>query len=349
VGWNNGSDTNCTLSPTLTAQAIPTTGWARYTCTFTGSTTGTHHLYWKQTDSPGSARTFFIDGLQLELASSAKPFTETKVQINGVVNSPMVLQNTADSTTAFQIQNAAGTSNLLVADTLNGVLKVGTVSNPTMSNVVLYASYGEIANVLRIGDATDGFEFDKTNGITYRGAARPTKRVTLVPEFPGAAMTGDGSANSGTMTSDFCSGSTYDNLNTAICSTGTDEHNYYKWVSSAGTNDYDIIVRYRLPKDFSALITSSPIKMYGYRTNGSDSVKLTISNQSNAACGDASVDVATGTAAWSEVTLTNTSGDSDCTGLAADQFIKIRIKLTSSGASNTAAAGELYIDYLANK
>ncbi len=136
VGWNNGSTdgTACTLSPTLTNQPVPTTGWARYTCTFTGSASG--HIYWKQTDTPGSARTFFIDGLQLELASSSKPFKETGLSLNGVISSPMALQNTSDSTTAFQIQNAAGTSNLFIADTLNGKVGIGMAPLSTSSAVL---------------------------------------------------------------------------------------------------------------------------------------------------------------------------------------------------------------------
>ncbi|MEK7562017.1 MAG: carbohydrate binding domain-containing protein, partial [Patescibacteria group bacterium] len=95
VGWNNGtSDTNCTLDPTLTVQPVPTTGWARYSCTFTGSASG--HIYWKQADTPGSARTFFIDALQLEQASTASAFKESGVTINGVINSPTVFKNTND-------------------------------------------------------------------------------------------------------------------------------------------------------------------------------------------------------------------------------------------------------------
>lgn len=51
-----------------------------------------------------------------------------RIETRSGVSTP-VFRNTADSTTAFQIQNAAGTSNLLVADTTN--LKIGIGAAPS--------------------------------------------------------------------------------------------------------------------------------------------------------------------------------------------------------------------------
>jgi hypothetical protein len=45
---------------------------------------------------------------------------------NLTVGGSALFQNGADSTTAFQIQNAAGTSNLFVADTVNSLIGIGT-------------------------------------------------------------------------------------------------------------------------------------------------------------------------------------------------------------------------------
>ncbi|MEK9196382.1 MAG: hypothetical protein AAB914_03360, partial [Patescibacteria group bacterium] len=140
VGWNNGtSDSNCTLSPTLTAQPVPTTGWARYSCTFTGSASG--HIYWKQADTPASARTFYIDAVQLETGTTASAYKETGIALNGVINSPTTFKNQSDSTTAFQIQDVAG-STLLNADTTNKTITIkgpssdATVLSPELSNNV---------------------------------------------------------------------------------------------------------------------------------------------------------------------------------------------------------------------
>ncbi|MEK7594896.1 MAG: carbohydrate binding domain-containing protein, partial [Patescibacteria group bacterium] len=114
-----GGETNC-----LTGQTVSTTQWTRFTCTFTtGTTSGTPYIYIKQSD--GVARTFFIDGVQLELAAASTIYKPGTLAIDAVVNSHMTFQNSTDATNAFQIQNSAGTSNLLVADTINNRLAVG--------------------------------------------------------------------------------------------------------------------------------------------------------------------------------------------------------------------------------
>jgi trimeric autotransporter adhesin len=60
-----------------------------------------------------------------------------------------LFQNTADSTTAFEIQNAVGTSNLLVADTADSVLAVGgtpVAGGATLQVTGTVASSGSIAS-----------------------------------------------------------------------------------------------------------------------------------------------------------------------------------------------------------
>jgi predicted nucleic acid-binding Zn ribbon protein len=166
VGYNNGSDNNCTLAPTLTAQPVPTTGWARYSCTFT--TTGTTtYIYWKQADAAASARTFFIDSVQLETGSTANAFKEFGIALNGVVTSPAVFKNQSDSSAAFQVQNAAGT-NLLTADTSNLRLIVGTGSTGTTTPTILV-----LDNKTTSGDPTG------VNGAMYYNSSSHSFRCYL--------------------------------------------------------------------------------------------------------------------------------------------------------------------------
>src|SRR5581483_5643964 len=83
-----------------------------------------------------SAETIFIDGVQLQTGSNVTAFNAGgAVQIGGLLNSPIAVQNKSDSTTAFQIQNAAGTSNLLVADTSN--TKIGIATAPASGGATL--------------------------------------------------------------------------------------------------------------------------------------------------------------------------------------------------------------------
>ncbi|HVV66665.1 MAG TPA: hypothetical protein VHB72_01160, partial [Candidatus Saccharimonadales bacterium] len=60
-----------------------------------------------------------------------------------VDNGTALFKNAADSTAAFQIQNAAGTSNLLVADTTNSMIGIGV--QPTVGNGTL-----QVANTLAV-------------------------------------------------------------------------------------------------------------------------------------------------------------------------------------------------------
>ena len=187
VGWNNGSDTNCTLSPTLTAQPIPTTGWARYSCTFTGSTTGTHHLYWKQTDAPGSARTFFIDAVQVETGSTASAFKDTGISLNGVINSPVVFKNVNDSTTAFQVQNSSG-NNYLLVDTVGAIVSVGNTG--IASTVQIGNTTGAVTQTINIGNNTTASSTTNTNiGSSIAGTTAITGPTTITNRTSGSADT----------------------------------------------------------------------------------------------------------------------------------------------------------------
>jgi hypothetical protein len=116
---NGSTDTDCLTGQTLT------TNWKRFSCTFTaGAQSGTPNFYIKKTGS--SAETFFVDGVQLQTGGSTTGFDAGgTLQLNGVINSPTLFQNKSDSTAALQIQNAAGTGNLFVADTLNGLIGIG--------------------------------------------------------------------------------------------------------------------------------------------------------------------------------------------------------------------------------
>jgi hypothetical protein len=200
-----------------------------------------------------------------------------------------------------------------------------------------------------IGTSTNNTSFGSDGTLTFNGTARHTRRYTLSPEYEGATMTGDGTANTGTMTSDFCSGSSHLNIG-ATCSASA-EHNYYKWVSTSGTNDYDIYVRFRMPSDYSRnsgnTNTISNFNMFGYgTTSGTDKVELTVYNASMAVCGTTSFNTATTNVTWTENALTSISGDADCDGIVADDLITLRIHMISSGASNIAQAGEIRFDYL---
>jgi hypothetical protein len=125
---DDGSTLSACSTITPAATALVSTGWTRFTCAiFTaGAQSGTPYIYLGFTATSGTV-TVNIDGVQLELGASATAYGAGSVMFNGVVTSPVIFKNPSNSVTAFQVQNAAGTT-LFQIDTLNNLVYVG---NPT--------------------------------------------------------------------------------------------------------------------------------------------------------------------------------------------------------------------------
>jgi hypothetical protein len=256
----------------------------------------------------------------------------------------VIVRPQTNTTAAFLVQNSAGGTNVFAVDTTNSLVRVNTTASTTLGSVAFITSLGEFTTTLRVGDGTNGVEFSGSTGPLYRGTARPTKRITLAPEYPGATMTGDGSANSGTMTSDFCSGTSRKSILTTFCG-ATDEFNFYQWKSQSGTNDYDIYVRYQLPSDYdTGSITA--INMTGWRSTSSDIVQYEMYNASGGQCGTTTT-VNSSNTTWQETALASIAADGDCTSTTANELVIFKVKLTSSGSTNSALAGAIRFDYRA--
>lgn len=251
-------------------------------------------------------------------------------------------RNTSDSTAAFRIQNSTASINLLTADTSNGVIKIGTTGTATQSGSALFVTEAEFSGQLRVGDGTNRVQFDgTTKKLEYVGTARQDKRVTLDPEYSGAVLTADGSNNIGTMTSDFCSGSSRLSINTGVCGS-TDEFNYYSWIGSGGTMDYDIYVRWQAPSDFSAFSNATDaVKMYGWRTSSTEKVEISMYQANGTQCGS-TTEINSSNATWQQTSMT---GDETACSVAANDTITFRIKVTA-GSSGYARASNIQINYL---
>ncbi len=185
-----------------------------------------------------------------------------------------------------------------------------------------------------------------TTPPTYSTGARPTRKVTLTPEYAGAVMTGDGGANSGIMTSDFCeNGASADipNLNIGVCNSSGDIHNYYTWDQSGGAAaDYDIWVRWRLPDNFSAW-TSDPIRVFAKRTDATNNAVTVYIYDTSGTLENAGGTQVAGTN-W-----TSTSIESNFSGTyTAGSYMTIRIHMVSDAGGDTAHVGEISLDYLSN-
>lgn len=207
MGYTNDGTTYISC---LTGQTVTTTAWQRYTCTFTTSASSPgRFIYFRQTDA--TARTFYIDAVQLEAGSVATGYSEGTITANGIFNSPAVFKNGSDSTTAFQIQNAAGT-NLLTANTAGsaltvgaglqvadtgvakqsaGNLAIGTSVNGGNINISAAQGFGTTISGLTGGAAIDVLRVGSENTANISNTSGTATGINVNPSFQPATGTGN--------------------------------------------------------------------------------------------------------------------------------------------------------------
>lgn len=133
-GRDDVSGTNINATTTGTCN----TNWQQYTWHFTTGGTLTSPFIYMQSGSGGSnGFNLWIDAVSLiqTTTSAATNYQPGSVYLSGVVASPMVFENSANSTLAFQIQNSSGTNEIDIDTTDNQVI-IGTgtaaVASPTL-------------------------------------------------------------------------------------------------------------------------------------------------------------------------------------------------------------------------
>ena len=228
----------------------------------------------------------------------------------------------ADGTTAFTIQNAAGSSTLLTADT-SGMQII-------------------------IGSTTNGVTFS-ANGVVYSGTARPANQITLAAEYPGATFTGDSTSNVGTLSSDFCSGSSRLNINPMASGTpstnpcaATNTYNYYQWTTSQATaQDYDIYARYQIPSDYdTGSMANLSITGWGTTTASEQVTVALYSDASGTAC-STSANAVSSAGVWAQTSVASPLGA--CT-IAAGDTVTFKVHL-QAGQGNYARSGPISFTY----
>jgi hypothetical protein len=267
----------------------------------------------------------------------------------GVSGSVVVKAADAVSASTFQIQNSSGAV-YFNADSVNQRISVGpsaSLTAPSLANAALVVTKAEVQGGVLFGSATSNVASNVSNQLRFTGTARNSINVTLAPEFPGATMSATGSGtNIGAMTSDFCS-NTGLLVNTAVCTTANDIHNYYSWKNTqASAQDYDIFTRWQVPSNFDTTAGTLPtINYYTSRTTASDAVSMTIyatTGTSTVQCGTATP--ATGAAnTWKMETYTTGA----CAITPGSTQLTFDVHLASA-TNDTARIGEIIINYLAN-
>jgi hypothetical protein len=214
-----GSAPACTLA----SGAMLTTGFQRYTCSFTSTTTNVTAI----TVTSSTTGLFYLDAVQLMTsANNANVYDIGNIQLRGIVNNPAAFQSVSNSTSAFQIQNVTGTSNLFIADTINSRIGIGTAA-PTQALEV----NGTAKATAFIGSGASLTSLDPTQLTTGSGAvtlqALAASTLTVDSGTTGALNIGTGTTSNKTINI----GATATNTNTTILNLA---------VNTAGTQDVNI-------------------------------------------------------------------------------------------------------------
>lgn len=276
-----------------------------------------------KTDTDFAAATGSANYIQNTTTAQAANFNVTGSGTIGstlTVGGAATINNTAllktTSSTALTIQNASST-NLLVANTS--------------------------ANTITIGSGANTITFG-ANGITLAGTARNATTVTLAPEYAGATFIGDGTNNTGSLSSDFCSGSSRQNINSASCG-ATETNNYYQWTTTQSTaQDYDIYVRYQIPSNYSTG-TLANLSLRGWGTTTGEQATIALFHDATAAACATSGNAIAAASTWGQTVLASPLGS--C-AVAAGDMVTFRIRL-QAGQNNVVRAGAISFNYQATR
>lgn len=316
---------------------------------------------------------FSVDGdTNVQVTATAAPGVDMLTISNGgfgtttngvdAVDISLVQADDADATDFNAGLTVTMTSNSGDADTLYGInianLTAGAASEyglvigtgwdvGLVSNSSAFFTAGVTSEATTvIGSAGNTFTFNPASGPAYAGTARPTKTITLVPEYSGGVLTafyGAGTDTNilGSMTSD-------------TDTSGNLLRNYYQWSSTqVALHYYTVAVRVRLPKDFSAWATSNAVQL-DYSTqstsstnnivdvriyNGDDTPGTAVASSTSNVSGVAST--------WTTVAIDDSVLDDASAPEwdAADESAVIYIRMGSL-SSNVVRIGDIRLNYL---
>ncbi|MEK6838050.1 MAG: hypothetical protein AABX69_05340, partial [Nanoarchaeota archaeon] len=213
-----------------------------------------------------------------------------------------LITTSGDITTSAGVMTSAGLITAAAGINVSG----GNIAITDASNIVLNT------NKITL--------YGATGNATLAGALTQLRSIGLTPDYDNATLNPDGSNNFGTMILKYDS-----------------SHNYYEWTTSEPTTqDYDIVIRYRLPDGFSSFDATIPIKLWNKvsATPGATKVDVTMLDTAGVSVtltGGSTLQNTT----WTETTITMTGGTFTAGG-----YITITIKMSADQAK-VADVGEL--------
>ncbi len=179
--------TPSSVACTLSSNTVVTTGWTRYSCSFSAVNPLAAGGIWIG-DSSASAHNFYIDAVQLQATGSINPYTEGgSINLIGNIVGPVNFQNTSDSTSAFTVQDASGSTDFINADTLNkklGFYNTAPTNKITINTLTTADASNNTAQTV-IGTAASG-----NKGLVVQGSAGQNVNIFEVQTSAGGSGVG---------------------------------------------------------------------------------------------------------------------------------------------------------------
>ena len=229
-------------------------------------------------------------------------------------------------TAAFQVQSASGADTLFRADSTNNRIVIGNATGTDTATTLFVLdsatadpTTGVTNGAMYYNSSTNKFRCRQGGAFVDcvgSGGGATTQYVTLVPEYAGAVLSADGTSNSMDVTSKAVSG---------LASGEGYKHNFYQFsTTQSTTQNYDIIINYQLPSNFTSFVAGSFKLWTKVDSLTSTDVTVMVKSATGASCYASAVSVKpTVAATWQQ----NTPGDpgNGCT-FAANDIVTFDIK-----------------------
>lgn len=164
---NGGGDTSCVLSPAVSTTVPSTTAWTRFTCSVTIAGTAATAFYVKQSEAV--IHTFWIDGIELDSGTTSLPYGLGSVSLNGVVNSPAIFKNQADSNQALAVYDSSSVQ-LFAVNSADDVVHIGSSVTDTNQVTLQLDSFDTFSEVITCSTtANQGGIYYNTQSHAVRG------------------------------------------------------------------------------------------------------------------------------------------------------------------------------------
>ncbi len=289
------------------------------------------------------------------------------------------VQTSTNSTTAFQVQNAAGTSALTVNTTNNSVLVAGALDTTTATTlnigtttaaaINMGTTSGNILTTLNGraliksatgNNSTTAFQVQNASSTALLTADTTNMQVIIGNGSDTITLSSSGISFAGNargtkqirlaaeyQNTVLDTGATGNNSGTMVSSLDlTSRMNFYRWSASPATSQtYDIVTQVPIPQDFSAWAASNPLAITSRTSHTTDGV-MTIELRDSSGtvrCNFTSLTMGSNNS-W----ITNNPTCLSAGTYTPGDYLTIRLRMSSKNSAQV-DVGNIVLNYLSNK